>query len=377
MRLLARMALSISLAALALAAGFPVGAQTPQAVLSVGSASGYPGQTGISVTVSLTSLGGAQVSAINFDLQFDDSRVSVVAATQGSAASAAGKSLTWNLSSAGRIRVMIFGFNTDVIGDGPVAVVTFNVLANATPGTFPLRLTNVAIADPGAGGIDPISSDGSFTVLAPPPTATPTATAAPPTPTATRTVTPTTGSTSTRTQTPTVSITRTPTRTATPGGPTATSGPSATPSRTPTAGSTLPWTSSPTVSFTLTQPPGPTLPPTASQTPLAPWETPPPPSLESPTSAGSFPPALETAVAATATALGLLDQAVIATATALALEGSPSPPAQGGAVPFGGILLLLGVIALGALVVAGAIGLVLWRRRAGSPEAQEAGDLFG
>lgn len=378
MRPLARIARSVSLAALALAAAFPAAAQTLQAVLSVASGSGLPGATGVSIPVSLTSQGGAHVAGLNFDLNFDASRVEVptgtcngIAVALGSAAASADKSISCSHPSSSSVRVIIFGLNTNVISDGPVAVVTFDVLAGAAPGTFALTLSNWAASDPDGQGVPVTTSDGSFTVLTPPATSTPTATTAPPTPTVTHTRTPTASTTpvgptptGTTTSTPTRTLTATPyvAPTWTPTGPTLT--------RTATPASTLTRTVSPTASVTQ--------PPTSSLTPLASGETTAAPPDDTPTPWSTFSPALETAVAATATALGLLDQAVIATATALAHAGAPQnpAPAPGAGLPFGGILLVLGVIALGALAVAGAIAFVLWRRRSAAAAQQHASDPF-
>lgn len=361
MTLHVRIILATTLAALAMAAAFPAVAQTPQAVLSVGSGSGHPGQSGVDVTVSLASQGGAQVAGLNFDLSFDSSRVSVASVRIGSAAAAAEKTLSWSGPTSNPIRVMIFGVNLKVIGDGPVAVVTFDVLAQATPGTFALALSNAAATDPAGNKVDVTTTDGSFTV--PAPTATPTSTVTP-TRTATSTTGPTSTPTATRTRTPTATVTRTPA----PGGPTATPGPSPTPTRTPTTPPTP--TRTPTTAPTRTHAPGllatathlpiATQQPTASLTALAPGETTAAPPLETPTPMGAYPGELETAVAATATALALLDQAVIATATALALE--PRPPTTG-RLPLGGLVLLLGVFALGALGLGGLLALWLWRWR--------------
>ncbi len=402
MRPLARIALSVSLAALALAAAFRATAQTPQAVLlSVGSGSGLPGTTGISIPVSLTSQGGAQVAALNFDLNFDASRVrvpsgtcsGVVAVALGSAADRAEKLISCSRPSSRTVRVMILGLNTNVIPDGPVAVVRFDVLAGAAPGTFALTLSSTIASDPGASSVPVATSDGSFTVLAPPATSTPTATTVPPTPTVTRTGTPTATSTRTPTAsttpvgpTPTRTTTSTPTRTLTatpyiaptptPTGPTPTIGPTLT--RTATPAPTLTRTASPTAS--VTQSPAPTQVPTASHTPLAPGETTAAPAPETPTPWDAFPPELETAVAATATALGQFDQAVIATATALALQGTaptaPPSPTSPGRLPIGGLIILLGVAAVGALALGGLLALWLWRRRAAVAEEPDAGNLF-
>ena len=72
-------------------------ALVPLAVLTVidDNASGYPGDTGIGVPVSLSSQGGAEVSIVNFDLNYDTDRLTVAGVAIGSAASAAERPSTY------------------------------------------------------------------------------------------------------------------------------------------------------------------------------------------------------------------------------------------------------------------------------------------
>ncbi|MBF8256250.1 MAG: Cohesin protein [Anaerolineales bacterium] len=157
-------------------------AQAPSAILSVGSASGAPGATGIGVAVSLTSQNGAEVSAINFDIAFDSSRLTVGGVSLGSGASSAGKSLSSSQPSAGTLRIVIQG-GVLPIPDGTLATVSFNVNGGASPGASSLSLGNAIASDPLANPVPLALNNGTFTVTAPPATNTslPTATARHPT----------------------------------------------------------------------------------------------------------------------------------------------------------------------------------------------------
>ncbi len=346
----------LAVALLVLPAG--VAAQTPMASLSVGSGSGLPGATGVSVPVSLSSQGGAQVAGLNLDLTFDSSRLAVGSVTIGSAASSAGKSLSWTQPAANRIRVIIVGFNQDAIPDGTVAVVNFNVLGGAAPGTSSLTLSSTAASDPTGNPVPVNASNGSFEVLAPPATNTPTATA-------TSTITPTDTATATlggptNTNTPTRTGTPTPTRTLTPtpGGPTSTAGPTKT--RTP-APTQTPVGTSPTQAGV------PTILPTGtpgSALTITPGSDGDPGAIltaEAATAAAEF----ELAVAGTATALAEFDAAVKATATALA-GGNKTPTPENGRItprPTSTGLLLVGAGALALIAIAAAFAFILIRRR--------------
>jgi hypothetical protein len=137
-------------------------AGSPKAMISVGSSSGKPGDTNISVPVSLKSRGGAQVVGLNFDLTFDDNQLNVVDVTIGSAASSAGKFISWAQLSSDRVRVIIFGLNQDPIPNGNVANVIISVLVDAAPGISYLTLDNTAATDQHGEGIDIKLGNGSF-----------------------------------------------------------------------------------------------------------------------------------------------------------------------------------------------------------------------
>ncbi len=375
-----RIFLAMILAILPLGSHPRAAAQAPQAVLSAGGGSALPGATGITVPVNLTSESGARVAGLNFDLGFDASRVEVpagscngVAVALGPAAAGAGKLISCSRPGSSSIRVIIFGFNDQIIPDGSVALVTFNVLAGAAPGTIPLSLSNAAATDPGGNPVTLSLSNGSFTVSALPNSPTATNTGPPPL-TSTLTRTPTASNTPTRTQTATA--------TSTPGGPTATTGPTASPTATrtmtvapthtaadgpiATAGPT--YTRMPSPMITRTSAPTATIAPTSTVALLAAESataTPSPSTTATPP--GMFPPELETAAAATGTALALLDQAVIATMTGLPAPEVAPPPHTGRLVlsyisrmTLGDALLLLGVLGLGGLGLA--TGLWLWLR---------------
>jgi hypothetical protein len=355
MPMTSRSCLAVLLALVLLVLPLGASAQSPSGLLSAGDASGLPGATNVAVTISLDSQGGAEIAGVNFDLTFDDARLDVSDVVIGSAAADAGKVLGWSQPSSNRIRVIIYAVaNQNVIDDGAVAVVRFNVLGGAVPGDSELNLTNAAAGDPDANPVDLSLSDGTFSVLAPPSTNTPTAT---------RTPTPTRTATRTRTPTRTRTITRTPTETPTGPTPTRTRTPRDTSTRTRTATWT-PGTPTLTATGTATASPG-ILPTTAPASQAAQPSTP----SETPWPEGYFPPEVETAAAATGTALAEFDAAVAGTATALAVGAQPVPPEDGGSLLPGSwlgewtLVLLVGGAALVAGLGALILGFVVLRRR--------------
>jgi hypothetical protein len=293
------------LAILLLATPHVATAQSPIANLSVGNGSGLPGAMNINVPVDLTSQDGAQVAGLNFDLSFDASRLEVSAVNIGSSAFSAGKSLSWSQLASNRILVIIFAVNQTVISDGSVAVVSFNVLVSAAPGSSALTLSNVAATDPDAKAVPVNSSNGSFTVLAPPTTNTPTGTS---------TRTPASTSTSTTTPTSTAAASS-PTPTATPAGPSSTPSSTPMPTNTPTGGATntpVPGNTPTKTLTTIDKPEETTSPTVTGSTPADPSTT------TIPSSKGEVLIDLEEAVAATGTTMAEFEAAICATATSLA-----------------------------------------------------------
>lgn len=336
---------------------FSIGAaaQLPVAVISAGNGSGAPGETDVTVTVSLQSIAGAEVSGANFYISYDTCRLALGDVTIGPVAVTAGKSLSWSQPTLGTARVIILPLPSaeTLIADGVIANLLFDVLPTAPPGTSSLTLTNAAASHPSGSGVSTSVNHGSFTVSGPASTCTPTPT---PTATATRTSTPT----------PTPTSTRTPTAT-TPSGSTNTPGPAtSTPTRTLTPIASATRTPTPTGSFTTT-PGGPEVVPSATASPSA---------TPTPDTKGGLSLALEAAVQTTSTAIAGLEAAVAATSTALAGPTPTPQPAQQG--PLGLPIWAWGAIALALLGLVAALvgGVVILRRRrrtepAVAPNARE------
>ena len=104
--------------------------------ISIGSGSGTAGGT-ISLPVNLNSLGGALPAGVQWSFSYtsDITSVTVVA---GSAASAAGKSVSCN----GNI-CLAAGLNQNTISNGTVATATFQLAANPSTTTIPIQVIGV------------------------------------------------------------------------------------------------------------------------------------------------------------------------------------------------------------------------------------------
>ena len=106
---------------------------------------GLPGDT-VLTSAEYTPL-GAQVAAIQFDVLYNPSALSLSSAQAGSADTLASKSLSFNTGSPGDTRFIISGLNQNVIGNGSVADLKFQVSSNAPAGPYNLSLSGILGSD--------------------------------------------------------------------------------------------------------------------------------------------------------------------------------------------------------------------------------------
>ena len=141
------------------------GAQSTQAVtLTVGDNSGLPGET-ITIAVDLTSKVNESIAGLNFDLGFDSTRLTISGVSAGQVVTDAGKSLSYSEPAAGIVRILIFGLNQDIIADGVIADVSFDIQPTASAGPITLSLSSAAVTNPGAQAISVTTVNGLLTIM--------------------------------------------------------------------------------------------------------------------------------------------------------------------------------------------------------------------
>src|SRR5579863_6756573 len=119
-------------------------ANAQTASLTLGSGAGAPGSN---VTLNLTlAAGGTQPAALQWTLQYSPSDISGVTAAIGAAANSAGKAVTCTTASGSALCV-IFGLNQSIIGDGPVAQLTFTLAPGTTSPSTAIQVTQVVLSD--------------------------------------------------------------------------------------------------------------------------------------------------------------------------------------------------------------------------------------
>lgn len=134
------------------------------ATLYCGEIHASPGDTGVTTSVTLAADVGDDVCGIQFDLTYDADVLSLDAVETGEAADSAGKDASFSILEEGRARVIVAGFNQNVIGDGVVAYAEFSVAGDAPDAVYPVAPTAVLLSDPWGDDISGVSISGAIIV---------------------------------------------------------------------------------------------------------------------------------------------------------------------------------------------------------------------
>jgi uncharacterized protein (TIGR03437 family) len=103
------------------------------------------------------------VSAVQFDLQYDASAMSLIV-TVGDTARSSGKSVYYADLAPDRRRFLIAGLNQNPIPSGPLVNLFINLTQSASTGAHPLAFSNAASTDPYGQAIATTTTDGGVTV---------------------------------------------------------------------------------------------------------------------------------------------------------------------------------------------------------------------
>lgn len=140
-------------------------AQGQSANLTIGAASTLPGGT-VGVPISFASLAGAQVSGIQWQMDFPSSAVSVATVTAGPAATSAGKTISCQTQS-GRLNCILWGNNQIVLANGTIGTLQLTVPVSATPGSVAITPSGVVASDAFGRAIPATGTNGTLVVSAP------------------------------------------------------------------------------------------------------------------------------------------------------------------------------------------------------------------
>ena len=127
------------------------GAFGAMATLDLQSAATPSGDGSLTVPVLFSPPAGGAVAALQFDVEFDPSALTLPASgavSEGAAAKAAGKQLSFSKVSPGKLRVLVVGLNADVIAGGELARLNFSVLGRSVSAASAVHVLNAVLADP-------------------------------------------------------------------------------------------------------------------------------------------------------------------------------------------------------------------------------------
>ncbi len=115
------------------------------------------------VVAATLSAGMASISGLQFDLQYDNSVLSLIA-TPGAATRSSAKGMYIHDMAPNKKRFVIIGMNQTSTPDGDVIRLFVNVGASAGPGSYDLTLTNVTGTDGAGNAVEMDSSSGTIIV---------------------------------------------------------------------------------------------------------------------------------------------------------------------------------------------------------------------
>ena len=119
-------------------------------------------QGGAVVEVALASAGQA-LSAIQFDVSYQSQALVFSISPIGTLA-IQGKSVWTSSAQPGLERILIVGLNQNALIDGVLATLSIQVTGGASPGVYPLGLTNAIASDPTGGPVPLSTGDGGVVV---------------------------------------------------------------------------------------------------------------------------------------------------------------------------------------------------------------------
>jgi len=131
--------------------------------LDLGRVAGYPGET-VRIPVTLSNASGYEIAAVSIDISYDIAVLENASAEIGPAGSAAGKYVVFNEISSGILRVGVSGVNQNLIGDGVVAYVVFDIKADAVMGKTDLGNAPSA-SDPSGNDVPIEGESGAVTAM--------------------------------------------------------------------------------------------------------------------------------------------------------------------------------------------------------------------
>ncbi|MCC6395361.1 MAG: hypothetical protein IT167_32535, partial [Bryobacterales bacterium] len=126
--------------------------------LALSSGGGTPGST-VNLNITLTSSSTLPAS-LQWSMGYSAADVSSITVNTGTAAAAAGKTVTCNPVS-GSLNCLVFGFNTTTMSNGVVATVVVTLSASTGKTSTAITMSSGVASDPNGQGITPVTTTGN------------------------------------------------------------------------------------------------------------------------------------------------------------------------------------------------------------------------
>lgn len=143
-------------------------ARVEAVTLTLGEKMVQPGAVNVSIPLNIVSQTGQDAVGVSLYVSYDNTKLTYKAVTAGPAAIDAGKGVSGSAPN-GVINVVVVGFNQDVIENGVLANIKFDVKSDAVSGTVPLSITDPKVADSDADPLPVTGVNGSIIIDGTPP----------------------------------------------------------------------------------------------------------------------------------------------------------------------------------------------------------------
>ncbi len=137
-------------------------ASAQQVSLSLASGSTTPGGS-VTVNLALANSGGSQPAAVQWSMTYSAADISGVTVVDGSAATAASKTVVCN-STSGSAICIVSGLNDNAIASGALASITFNVASSPKDSSVPVQLAGLAASAADGSGVAAAGSGGTIAI---------------------------------------------------------------------------------------------------------------------------------------------------------------------------------------------------------------------
>lgn len=121
----------------------------------------------ISIPADLSPGSGEEVSALQFDVDFSATNLILDRVLVGTAAQAAGKGVEFSSIGNSKVRVLLYGTNQSIVGQGRIAQLIFRLASTAVAGVNPLTINGIVVCDTVAAVIASDGTNGAITIEAP------------------------------------------------------------------------------------------------------------------------------------------------------------------------------------------------------------------